>query len=110
MSIKQTREEFIGRGDDITFFNEWLSDPDAPPVIYIHDALEEFEKKGGIGKTWLLRKYYDLVEQHRNIIPVFIDFFNVTDRDGVVIAELATQAIGAKNPHWTSATFFALLL
>jgi len=44
MSIKQTREEFIGRGDDIEFFNKWLSDPNTPSVIYIHDALEENEK------------------------------------------------------------------
>ena len=86
--------EFIGREEEIAFLTKWLADVDAPSIVYIHDALEEKEKKGGIGKTWLLRKYYELVEpQHKNVIPVVVDFFNVLDRNSVVIAERVVQAV-----------------
>ncbi len=102
--------EFIGREQEIAFLTEWLADENAPSIVYFHDALEEKEKKGGIGKTWLLRRFYELVEQeYKNIIPVTVDFFNVLDRDGVVIAERIVQAVRKKYPNWTAEDFEKLL-
>ena len=73
-------QAFIGREQEILFLNRWLADGDAPAVVYIHDALKDQEKKGGIGKTWLLRRFYELVEStpERTTLPVAIDFFNAT--------------------------------
>src|SRR2546427_11944062 len=99
--------EFIGRTRDITFLKEWLATIDAPSIVYIHDALEEKEKKGGTGKTWLLRRFYELVEQSsvRDVIPVAIDFFNVQDRDSITITQRVIQAINKKYPHWSASQF-----
>src|SRR2546430_11465958 len=95
--------EFIGRTEEIKFLTNWLADGNAPSIVYIHDALEEKEKKGGIGKTWLLHRFYEQVEQqHQNIIPVAMDFFNVLDRDSVVIAERVVQAVRKRYPLWTA--------
>lgn len=108
MSIEQ--EQFIGRDKEINFFKQWLPAVNATPVIYIHDFTAEKESRGGIGKTWLLRKYYELTEQtNPTIIPVFFDFFNVTDRDGVVIAERIVQAIQAKYEYFSFKSFFKSL-
>jgi tetratricopeptide (TPR) repeat protein len=102
--------EFIGRDQEIEFFTKWFVDADALSILYIHDALEEKEKKGGIGKTWLLRRLHELVEQqYKNIIPVRVDFFNVLDRDGVVIAERVVQAVRKRYPHWATQDFDKLL-
>src|SRR2546425_11230476 len=102
--------DFIGRELEITFLREWLTVGDSPSIIYIHDALEDSEKKGGIGKTWLLRKFYELVEQQNNAIPVMIDFFNVVDRDSIVVAEHVVQAVRKRYPHWMAENFEKLLL
>ena len=101
-----TDEEFIGRDGEITFFKEWLHHPEDQPIVYLRDALEEGEKKGGIGKTWLLHKLLRLVEeQYQNINPVMIDFFNVGDRDGIVMAERVVQVLQEKYPHWSPLSF-----
>src|SRR5947209_6888003 len=103
--------EFIGREQEIMFLTRWLADLDAPSIVYVHDALEEKEKKGGIGKTWLLRRFYELLEQqHKNVIPVAMDFFNIQDRDGVVIAEHVVQAVRKRYPRWITEDFDKLLL
>src|SRR5256885_12458040 len=92
--------EFIGREQEIEFLTNWLVDEAAPSILYLHDALEEKEKKGGIGKTWLLRRFYEQVEQqYQSIIPVVMDFFNVLDRDSVAIAERVVQAVQKRYPH-----------
>jgi tetratricopeptide (TPR) repeat protein len=102
-------EEFIGRVQEIAFLLQWLKDENAAPIIYIHDALEESERKGGIGKTWLLRRLYELVQEQNNVIVVPVDFFNVTDRSGVVIAERVIQAIRKKYPRWQAENTTRLL-
>ena len=110
MVTKPTAEEFIGRDEEITFFREWLHYHDVSPIVYFHDALEEQEKKGGIGKTWLLHKLLTLVEeQYENIIPVTVDFFNVENRDGIVVAERVVQALQKKYPHWSPPSFDSIL-
>ncbi len=110
MATEPTTEEFIGRDEEIIFFREWLDHPDASPIVYFHDALEEQEKKGGIGKTWLLRKLLKLVEeQYKNNIPVMADFFNVEDRDGIVVAERVVQSLQKKYPDWSPRSFASTL-
>ena len=109
MSLEEIVDQFIGRTQEIEFFTNWLSTREASPILYIHDALEEKEKKGGIGKTCLLRKYYELARTQQNTIPVFVDFFEVRDRDGVVIAERVVQAVQSRYPDWSCEAFFKLL-
>src|SRR5437588_5911801 len=104
-----TRMDFIGREQEITFLDHWLADENAPSIVYIHDELKEKEKKGGIGKTWLLHRFHEMVEQHENIIPLLLDFFDVQDRDGVVIAGRVVQAVKNKYPRWTAENFDRLI-
>src|SRR5438876_11203293 len=102
--------EFIGRDQELTLLARWLGKAEAPSIVYIHDALKEKEKKGGVGKTWLLRMFYEFVgQEYKNIIPVTMDFFNVLDRDGVVIAEKVAQAIKSRYPQWPTGDFEKLL-
>src|SRR5579859_451502 len=100
--------EFIGRNQEVQFLSNWLADSNTPAIVYIHDALEEFEKKGGIGKTWLLNRYYEMVEQQH--VPVMIDFFDVMNRDGVVIAQRVVRALEKRYPHWQAQEFEKSLL
>ena len=105
MAIQSFNEKFIGRSKEIDFFTSWLDDADAP-ILYFHDALKETDKKGGIGKTWLLNKCVSLVEaHHKNIIPVFVDFFNVEDRDGIVVAKRVIQVLHKWYPNWSATSF-----
>lgn len=109
MSIEQVTEDFIGRDQEIAFFEQWLYDPSAPSVMYIHDALKEQEKKGGIGKTWLLHRFSEIATEQEQCIPVSIDFFNVADRDGVVVAERVAQALQERFPQWRPEFFQKIL-
>lgn len=106
MLDQQTTDDFIGRKREIDIFTSWLGDPNAPWILYFHDALEEEKKKGGVGKTWLLRKCASIASQQRkgNII-VTVDFFNVQDRDGILIAERVVQALQDVYPDWFPVPF-----
>src|SRR5439155_7910281 len=54
--------------------------------------------------------FYEFVgQEYKNIIPVTMDFFNVLDRDGVVIAEKVAQAIKSRYPQWPTGDFEKLL-
>ncbi|GHO96555.1 hypothetical protein KSF_066030 [Reticulibacter mediterranei] len=67
---------FIGRDQDISIFKNWLDDPEAPRILYVHDATEQPQRKGGIGKTWLLRQCVNMIKQeHPDIGVVMIGFF-----------------------------------
>src|SRR5438132_340459 len=102
--------KFIGRKQEIEFLTSWLADVAAPSVVYVHDALERKESRGGIGKTWLLREFYELIDQqYKNVIPVQVDFFNVLDRNSVVIAERVVRAVRERYPSWTTENFDRLL-
>jgi len=108
--MSKLQEEFIGRRQEIESLSQWLLDADAPPITYIHDQMEERGKKGGIGKTWLMRNLYEHIKkEHQNSIPVMIDFFTILDRDGVVIAERVVQAIQRAYPDWSAEQFSPLL-
>ena len=100
------KDPFIGRNKEINVFTEWLADPHAPRILYFYDALEEPAKKGGIGKTWLLKKCQVITRQQRPDIAIAsIDFFAVGDRSGVVVAERIADALQAAFPDWVPTQF-----
>ena len=104
--VQDVPDNFIGRIKEIDIFTSWLSDPNAPWILYLHDESEERTKKGGVGKTWLLRKFATLAkQQQKNIAIVMVDFFNVADRDGVIVAERVVQGLQEIYPHWPAHSF-----
>lgn len=98
-------DDFIGRTTEIGLFLNWLSSHNGPWILYLHDKFEEKERKGGVGKTWLLRKFAQLAMQQTQTIVVMVDFFNVADRDGIAIAEHVIQGIQESYPEWQASSF-----
>lgn len=97
----QTLESFIGREREISLYQEWLTNPQSPWILYFYDALSEPGKKGGIGKTWLLRKCVALTrEMYKTVAIVTIDFFNIDDRQGIAIARQVINKLRAIYPEW----------
>ena len=106
MSLQQKTEEFIGRKHELDIFEHWLENASIPCLLYFYDALEEIDKKGGIGKTRLLRQCARIIEErYPNIVPVFIDFFNVSDRSGIAIAERVVLELHKRYPNWSAESF-----
>jgi tetratricopeptide (TPR) repeat protein len=103
---------FIGREKEIDLFRHWLTnkDPEAPWILYLHDAMEEREKKGGVGKTWLLGQFASLAQEiYPDTVVVHVDFFNVSDRDGVIVADHVFEALHEAYPSWKSRRFTSTL-
>ncbi len=76
----------------------------------MHDATDDPTKKGGVGKTWLLRKCARIAkERAQDIAVVVIDFFNVAERDGVEIAQRIVQSLQEVYPEWLPAAFLEAL-
>jgi len=50
---KRDGQRFIGHTSELDTFKRWLTntDPNAPWILFFHDAFEQPEKKGGVGKT-----------------------------------------------------------
>jgi tetratricopeptide (TPR) repeat protein len=108
--VQDVPDNFIGRITEIDIFTNWLSDPNAPWILYLHDESKERAKKGGVGKTWLLRKFATLAKQQpKNFAIVMVDFFNVADRDGVIVAERVVQGLQEIYPQWSARSFRASL-
>lgn len=106
MSPQQSAENFIGRQKEIELFTQWLATPNEPWIFYIYDALSEPEKKGGVGKTRLLRRYATLAKQaNLKTTIAMIDFFSVADRDGIAVAERLVQELQVTYPDWSPTTF-----
>src|SRR5579859_538449 len=106
----ETSTHFIGRRQEIQSLKDWLQDSSSPWILYFHDAAEEPEKKGGIGKTWLLRHCAEIVAQeHPNIAVLMVDFFNVEERDGLLLAEKAAQELHCCCPEWNYTAFTNIL-
>ncbi|GER92149.1 hypothetical protein KDW_63110 [Dictyobacter vulcani] len=108
MQTQQDLSNFIGRQTEIKIFKQWLANTasDAPTILYLYDALEPQEKKGGAGKTWLLR-YYAMIAKRQDpgAIVVHIDFFDAASRDGVIIAERIVETLKSTFPQWDTTNF-----
>jgi tetratricopeptide (TPR) repeat protein len=110
MATREKSGHFIGRREEIQLFQGWLRDLSAPWIPYFYGSTEELEKKGGIGKTWLLRECARVAEQeHSNIGVLIIDFFTVEDRDRLFLAEKVAQAFHQLCPEWNYTAFAAIL-
>jgi tetratricopeptide (TPR) repeat protein len=108
MQSQQIGDLFVGRKKEIALFEHWLTN-DAPSawILYFHDEAEEPAKKGGIGKTWLLREFARRARLMRptNTAIVYIDFFNVVDRDRIAIATHVIERLHETFPEWTPNAF-----
>ena len=102
MLDEQIADRFVGHEKEIQFFKSWLDDtnPDTPWILFMHDELIAPEEKGGVGKTWLLRKFANIAEQHQDIAVVMVDFFNVADRNSAEIARRVVDSIKKVHPEW----------
>lgn len=100
-----SKDNFIGREEKVKELTEWALSEQGETITYIHDDIPERESRGGIGKTWLLRKIQAQLQDNPHIIPVMVDFFNVQDRDGVVIAERVVEAVKKRYPNWSTEQF-----
>jgi len=106
MPPQQIAENFIGRQKEIELFMQWLATPDESWIFYIYDVLAEPEKKGGVGKTYLLRRYATLAKQANPETTVaMVDFFSVADRDGIAVAERLVQELQVNYPDWSPSAF-----
>jgi tetratricopeptide (TPR) repeat protein len=108
MQEQQNNDPFIGRKKEIELFEHWLAEDECTNarILYVHDEAEEQEKKGGIGKTRLLREFAARGRAARpDLAIVSIDFFNVADRDRIVIAERVVQGLQQAFPAWSPAAF-----
>jgi len=110
LAIMPEQVAFIGREKEIAQYEQWLASSDGPWILYFHDTFVEEEKRGGIGKTWLLRKCMEVTKRRYPKKPIVtVDFFNVMDRSGIVIAERVVEQVKAVNPEWSPAASEALL-
>jgi tetratricopeptide (TPR) repeat protein len=109
MYSQPTMNRFIGREKEIAHFKDWLNNTHAPRVLYFHDAAEEPERKGGIGKTFLLRYCADLVSERKDISIVNADFFSVGNRDSIFLAEHVIDGLQRLFPDWEPTAFRAAL-
>ncbi|GHO93576.1 hypothetical protein KSF_036240 [Reticulibacter mediterranei] len=105
METQEKKSHFIGREQEIQQFTTWLHQPDAPWILYFHDKTEEPEKKGGIGKTWLLRECAKEARQHPDIGVLMVDFFSVDDRDRLFLADKIVGAFHNLCPRWEYPAF-----
>jgi tetratricopeptide (TPR) repeat protein len=108
MQTQQSITNFIGRLTEIEIFKQWFADgsTDAPKILYCYDVLEAKEKKGGVGKTWLLRQCAHIArEQYAGAVVVMIDFFDIASRDGIAIAERTVEALKDAFPRWNTTEF-----
>ncbi len=102
MQSQKISDLFVGRTEEIALFEKWLADDQSPiSLLYLHDEAKEPEKKGGIGKTWLLQEFARRARASRHDLAIVtIDFFNVVDRDRIVIAKRIAQVLSETFPGW----------
>lgn len=112
MEDLQIEQEFIGHQRELEIFTQWLlaTDPQRAWILFFSDALEKPEQKGGVGKTWLLRKCAALTRSLRtDMVIVALDFFRVVDRNSITIAQSIAQSVQLAYPQWPATAFLRLL-
>jgi tetratricopeptide (TPR) repeat protein len=106
MLMLQTKT-FIERNRETEIFVDWLQKADAMqrPRIFFLYSKPELEKKAGLGKTMLLRRFFEIASKQAEHTVVMVDFLNVHDRSGETIAERVVEALRSKYPDWNSTSF-----
>jgi tetratricopeptide (TPR) repeat protein len=101
----QVENSFIGHEEELKIFRDWLDStgPQEPSILFFYDSSEE--RKGGIGKTWLLNKCSQQARERQNVAVVRIDFFSIQDRDGAEIARRVVDSVKQVYPSWTPNAF-----
>ena len=108
MLDQQIAEKFIGHEQEVKQFERWLQETDlnAPWILFFHDATDIPAKKGGVGKTWLVRKCLAQAQQKpEQFLTVLVDFFSVADRDPVVIATRVVNSLRQAHTQWKPVFF-----
>lgn len=106
LNKEQITSHFVGRSAEIDIFMHWLQDPKAPWILYFHDAIREKEKKGGVGKSWLLKQCLAISKEiHPSITTVAIDFSNIANRDGFVLVKTVVEKLKSTYPNWFPKSF-----
>ena len=110
MPDEQVTDRFIGRDKEIQAFIQWLQDSHAPWILYFHDGPQKGERKGGVGKTWLLRECAAIVEKrYPDIGRVFVDFYNIRDRNRLIVVKRVIDTLKNIYPGWSPTSFTQLL-
>lgn len=98
--------QFIGRDKELDLYRQWLKDPNAHGILYFYDVDSDPEKKGGIGKTWLLQRCIEITRtEHPELAVVSVDFFHIADRNGQKIAERLYARLKQTYPAWSADSF-----
>nr|BBH94273.1 hypothetical protein KTA_24720 [Thermogemmatispora argillosa] len=108
MERRGVPETFLGRDHELALFLDWLTNvqPDAPWILSIHDAEPDPARRGGVGKTWLLKACVALAQQRfPHLAVVQVDFFRVADRDRLVVARRVVERLQAAYPQWQARIF-----
>ena len=103
---------FIERKKQIATYEQWLTDANAPRILYFYDAAPDPDKKGGVGKTKLLQECMKITKdkyQDKGIFIVSIDFFRITDRNGITIAKRVYRQLRDTYPDWSADSFASAL-
>jgi tetratricopeptide (TPR) repeat protein len=110
MFEEREAQSFIGRTEELTFFQSWLEkkDPHASSILFFHEGPEGILPKGGIGKSWILRRCREIVSERKECAVVIVDFFSIQDRDGVELARRIVAGLNSLETGWSSAPFDAL--
>ncbi|HEY1353681.1 MAG TPA: tetratricopeptide repeat protein [Ktedonobacteraceae bacterium] len=109
--FEDTEDTVVRREDTLQIFRRWLlaTDPQELAVLFFYDQPTADERKGGIGKSWLLRQCVDMLKDFRDVAVVRVDFFSIRDRSGIEIARRVLTALQGIFPHWQPTAFERVL-
>lgn len=105
--FEDSEENVIRREDTLKVFQDWLeaSDDRQPPVLFFYDQAGEDQRRGGIGKSWLLRQCAQMLATAADRAVVRVDFFSIRDRSGIEIARRILAALQHLFPAWQPTAF-----
>jgi tetratricopeptide (TPR) repeat protein len=105
--FEDSEENVVRREDTLKIFQDWLQSSDSrqPPVLFFYDQPAEDKRKGGIGKSWLLRQCAQMLADSPDIAVVRVDFFSIRDRSGIELARRILAALQQVFPGWQPTAF-----
>jgi hypothetical protein len=110
MTFGSKPEVWPGRDQEHALFLRWLAQTGAgePWVLSIHDAVpaSDPERRGGYGKSWLLRSWVVLARQRFPHLPiVHVDGLSAADQDGLEITQRVVAHLQAAYAPWQAHAF-----